>query len=568
MNKDNQFRSSLFHMDANDVLHILVIDESGVPLTVSLNTQYEDGTNNEEDYPSNPIATEASDVLTTSFTANWSFSENALGYYLDVAIDEYFTTYVIGYEDLDVGNVDSYGIVGLAEDTDYYYRIRAYNNIGTSSYSNIITLTTEIGDALIDKDGNVYTTITIGAQKWIVENLRTTTYADDAAIANITVDGTWELDTTGAYCWYDNDEVTYDDYSPLYNWYAVNNASGLVYLERGGVEETGWRVPTKTDFDNLIAALGGQTVAGGKLKEIGLAHWLTPNTGATDEFGFSLLGGGYRELDGSFYFINDRTLLWSSTPYEFAPDMQSYYAIAYSSTATAESPAVTLIQGYGLSVRLVKDVPLVGLADKDGNIYTTVTIGTQKWTVENLRTTTYADDSAIVNLTDDGDWIADTTGAYCYYDNDEATYGDDYGVLYNWYAVDNIRGLAYLERDGVEEAGWRVPTASDFATLSAYLGGAPVLGGKLKEAGLDHWLTPNTGATNETGFTALPCGYRDSTDGSFSNITINCHIWTSTEDAFFGDALLVSMIYSNGGANVNYALEKTMGYTVRLVKDV
>ena len=143
MNKDNQFRSSLFHMSEGDVLHMLIIDEYGTPLTVTLNTEYPDGTNNEGNTPGTPVATGASDVLVESFTANWYMSENTLGYYLDVATNVNFTAFVAGYNNLDVGNVDEYSIVGLTEDTPYYYRVRGYNDIRTSASSNIIDMLTD-----------------------------------------------------------------------------------------------------------------------------------------------------------------------------------------------------------------------------------------------------------------------------------------------------------------------------------------------------------------------------------------------------------------------------------------
>ena len=562
MNKDNQFRSSLFHMSQNDVLHILVIDESGTPLTVTLNTQYADGTNNEDEYPSNPVAIAASDVLSTSFTANWYFAENALGYYLDVAIDSAFTTYVAGYENLDVSNVDEYSIVGLTEDTDYYYRLRAYNTIGAGSYSNTITLTTEIGNALVDKSGNIYTTVTIGTQKWIIENFRSLIYSDNAAITNITVDATWAADTTGAYCWYDNDIANKAAYGALYNHYALQNASGLSYLERGGVEETEWRLPTETDFNTLVAYLGGTLVAGGKLKEIGLEHWLTPNTGATNESGFTGVGTGYRDVSGSIgvTYIHP---IWSSTE-EFG--VQAVYLLLDRASASLSLNSTGGAYSSGMSVRLVQDIPLAGLADKDGNIYTTVVIGTQEWTIENLKTTTYADDAAIVNITDAGTWAADTTGAYCWYDNDEATYGEDYGALYNWHAVDNASGLAYLERDGVQEAGWRVPTSADFATLSAYLGGDSVAGGKLKEVGTTHWDTPNTGATDEFEFKSLPNGYRFQ-NGSFYFNGQRSYVYTSTA-VNATEAMGYVWYYNDIILSPNNGSTKEQGQAIRLVKDV
>jgi len=569
MDKSNQFRSSLFHMDEGDVLHILVIDEQGTPLTVSLNTEYPDGTNNEGDTPGAPIAIEASDVLIESFTANWYMSENTLGYYLDVATSIDFTTFVGIYNNFNVGNVDSYNIVGLTEDTAYYYRVRGYNDIRTSASSNIIETLTDNTGALMDKDGNIYTTITIGAQKWIIENFKSTTYADDAAIVNIVDNATFTADTTGAYCWYDNDEATYGgDYGALYNWYAVNNASGLAYLERSAVQELGWRVPTEADWDELAAYLGGYGAqAGGKMKEAGIVHWTDPNTGATNESGFTALGGGLRNSSG-FALLRVYGMLHSSDSMNATDDFGVY--MLYQSDNLTPVP-LGFLKSFGATVRLVLPLaPLpANLVDKDGNIYTTITIGTQIWTIENLRTTTYADGTAIPNITNNAAWMVDATGAYCYYNNDEATYKDDYGVLYNWHAVNNASGLVYLEENGVEDTDWRIPTETDFNTLVSYLGGQSIAGGKLKEAGLSHWLTPNTGATNETGFTALPGGWRRYSDGYFLDIGGSFYLWSA--DLLGTDAQWNSVITNDAifrSASGESAEEKRHGFAVRLVKDV
>lgn len=150
------------------------------------------------------------------------------------------------------------------------------------------------------------------------------------------------------------------------------------------------------------------------------------------------------------------------------------------------------------------DNELTGVVDAGGNVYTTVIIGNQEWFTENLRTTKYNNGTPIPNITSNSEWGNLTTGAYAWYDNDEATYKYAQGALYNWYAV---------ETGNLCAAGWHVPTDAEWTTLTDYLGGASVAGGKLKatgtiEAETGLWHDPNTGATNETGFTALPGGGR------------------------------------------------------------
>ena len=159
------------------------------------------------------------------------------------------------------------------------------------------------------------------------------------------------------------------------------------------------------------------------------------------------------------------------------------------------------------------------VTDIDGNLYHTVTIGNQVWMVENLKVTKYNDGTIIPYVTDNTTWAGLITDAYCWYNNDATTYKNTYGGFYNWYAV-NTGKLA--------PTGWHVPSDSEWTTLTTYLGGESISGGKLKETGTIHWQSPNAGATNETGFTALPAGYRF-IDGTFYNFGVVGTWWTSTE---------------------------------------
>ena len=408
---------------------------------------------------------------------------------------------------------------------------------------------------LIDKDGNVYTTVTIGTQEWTIENFRSTTYADDTAIPNIIADIGWDADITGAYCWYNNDIANKTDYGALYNWYAVNSVHGLVYLSKGGVQQTGWRIPTLNDFTTLINYVGGVTVAGGMLKETGLAHWFTPNTGATDTYGYKGMPCGIR-ISG-FSGLTTSGFSWASTANNGSGDVM---ALIYNSAANYTN---VLLKRTGTSVRCVRDVTST-LRDYDGNVYTIITIGTQQWIVENLKVTHYADGFMISNLTANGDWTADTTGAYCWYDNDIAN-KTVYGALYNWYAVTNAHILPYLLRDGVQETGWRVATETDYTTLSTYLGGASVAGGKLKETGTTHWTTPNSGADNSTGFTAVGAGLRE--PGGFADTLNNNYLYTSVEhDADY--AVYSRLDYDSAILTNSAIVLKNYGLTIRLVRDI
>lgn len=191
------------------------------------------------------------------------------------------------------------------------------------------------------------------------------------------------------------------------------------------------------------------------------------------------------------------------------------------------------------------------VTDIDGNIYQTVTIGTQVWMAENLDVMHYRNGDPIPNVTDNTEWSGLSTGAYCNYGNDEHNVAA-YGRLYNWFAVDDSRNIA--------PEGWHVPTNDEWWTLLGYLDFV-VASGKLKETGTEHWNSPNTGATNETGFTALPGGARSSGFWSIGNIA---WFWTATELSSFGKAqLLLHDSEASGGQAIN----KQDGCSVRCVKD-
>ena len=501
---------------------------------------------------------------------------------------------------------------------------------------------------------------------------------------------------------FNNDETNRDIYGGIYKW---------DHIMTPGFTPTGWRVPSDTDWNTLIAFLGGAAVAGGHLKESGLTHWLNPNTDADNSSGFAARGAGYWNYTlGTFFGLKEVSRLFSLTGV-----LAKTVRLEYDSASVSFE---AVLRDWGFPVRLIKES--FPLNDLDLNGYTSIIIGTQEWIIENFRCTKYADGTVIPNLADDtiddwflpsvdllkaaydnlhafgvggfidelywtstedsaswsrtvnfrtgstgvsnkpiarrvracrsfvagagdyalrdlgqagglicyisgttyyeaapedqsagkawsnivstligttgtaigtgqantaaiigqaghidsaaklcddlisGGWEDDTEGAYCAYDNDTANIAL-YGLLYNWFAIDNALELAYLERNGVQEIGWRVPTDADFTTLINLLGGEAVAGGKLKEIGLVHWLTPNTGATDEVGFKSLPGGYRLD-DGSFIGLFNSAIYWTSLEvDA--DNARYLTMNYDDIDCSLQNYL-KLCGFSVRLVRDV
>ena len=193
-----------------------------------------------------------------------------------------------------------------------------------------------------DSDGNVYTSVTIGTQVWMVENLKTTKLNDGSTITYITDDNEWDKLITPGFGWWDNDKANYKDpYGAYYNWETVKS---------GKLCPSGWHVPSDTEWAKLISYLGGENVAGGKLKETGTAHWESPNTGATNETGFTLVGGGFRNWYGSYTDFGTSSVLWSSTEY----DAEQAWAVWCSNWST-EAGRAYIHKTAGYNVRCLKN---------------------------------------------------------------------------------------------------------------------------------------------------------------------------------------------------------------------
>jgi uncharacterized protein (TIGR02145 family) len=186
----------------------------------------------------------------------------------------------------------------------------------------------------------------------------------------------------------------------------------------------------------------------------------------------------------------------------------------------------------------------------------TVKIGTQIWKKKNLDVDQYRNGDPIPQVTNFAEWKNLTTGAWCYYNNDPAM-GKKYEKLYNWYAVNDPRGLA--------PEGWHVPSNDEWIILTEYLGGIDLAGGKMKESGALNWLSPNLGATNECGFSAQPGGWRGSKEAKFQDIGFNGNWWSSTEV----DSQLVwnRGLYSNSITLVIGNSTKEYALSVRCIKD-
>jgi uncharacterized protein (TIGR02145 family) len=195
------------------------------------------------------------------------------------------------------------------------------------------------------------------------------------------------------------------------------------------------------------------------------------------------------------------------------------------------------------------------ITDQNGNVYKTITIGTQTWMAENLRTTKFNDGTDIPLVKDKNTWSNLKTSGCCFYNNNPIN-KSTYGVLYNWYTV-NTGKLC--------PTGWHVPTNDEWQTLIDYLGGKIMAGGKLKEASMRHWDKPNTSATNESGFTGLPGGVRYGDSGTFVFVG-EFGYWWSSERYDTYNAWYVDLYYENSLFLDSYG-NKNTGFSVRCVRD-
>jgi uncharacterized protein (TIGR02145 family) len=238
-------------------------------------------------------------------------------------------------------------------------------------------------------------------------------------------------------------------------------------------------------------------------------------------------------LTGSF--VSNITGLQSGT---------TYYLRAYATNSAGIS--------YGNQVSF--KTMACSVTDIDGNIYYGVIIGNQTWMAENLKTTRYCNGDQIPDVNDENTWNNLSTDAMCtniYIDN----YSTIYGLLYNWYAVKDDREIC--------PSGWHVPLDEEWTTLTTYLGGENIAGGKLKEKGTSHWISPNLDATNESGFTALPTGIR----GSYGfDIALDWGFWWSASE-YDTDGAWHRIIFTYDSSVDRTYNNKKNGFSVRCIKD-
>ncbi len=236
----------------------------------------------------------------------------------------------------------------------------------------------------------------------------------------------------------------------------------------------------------------------------------------------------------------------------FTPDDQSTFE-------NAEKTVIINILPDGISTAVFNPSLVYGtMTDTDGNQYKTIVIGAHTWMAENLRTVRFRNGDSIPEVTSNPEWKSLTSAAYCTYENtnnrDEIA---TTGRLYNWFAVSDSRNLA--------PEGWHVATDDEWLALTTFLGNENIAGGKLKETSDLHWMSPNTGASNLSGFTALPGGRREYTDGSFINKGSDGFWWTGS--AYNPDYSWYRYLHFDVANCYRANFHKQYGFSVRCVKD-
>ena len=241
------------------------------------------------------------------------------------------------------GATSPYTHTGRTNGTTYYYVVTAVNGYGESSESSQVSGTPQsTGTTVTDIDGNVYNTVTIGTQTWMKENMKVTKYRNGDVIGT-TTSATISSETSPKYQWaYNGDENNVSTYGRLYTWYAATDSRGLC--------PTGSHLPTDAEWTILTDYLGGESVAGGKLKEAGTSHWSSPNTSADNSSGFTALPGGLRSNKGAFLSIGSRGYWLSATEHNtsYAWTRDLHYDNSYSFRWSNN-------KDYGDSVRCVRD---------------------------------------------------------------------------------------------------------------------------------------------------------------------------------------------------------------------
>jgi uncharacterized protein (TIGR02145 family) len=379
--------------------------------------------------------------------------------------------------------------------------------------------------------------VKIGSQVWATENLNVDRFRNGDPIPQAKTAEEWQNagnNQQPAWCYYNNDPKNGEIYGKLYNWYAVN--------DRRVLAPKGWHIPSDAEWTQLTDFLGGDSIAGAKMKSIsGWNDYRGKSGNGTNSSGFNGLPGGFCPVDGTFEYssIGYSASWWSSTEDSTTNAWQRGLDWRWGEVG---GYVYSADKRFGLSVRCVKT-------------NSSVKIGSQVWAAENLNVDCFRNGDPIPQAINDEQWKRagdNKQPAWCYYNNDPNN-GEAYGKLYNWYAVNDRRGLA--------PQGWHIPSDAEWTQLTDFLGGETIAGAKMKST--SGWIENGNG-TNTSGFNGLPGGYRYN-DAKFGCISGWGFWWSSTEHYSNGPCYRSLLFYADH-------LEKwwagdDSGYSVRCVKD-
>jgi uncharacterized protein (TIGR02145 family) len=314
-------------------------------------------------------------------------------------------------------------------------------------------------------------------------------------------------------------------------------------------------IKTETDIDG-----GSNYTITGTSQLMSVPYALYANKADSVKYGFD---GDYNKLTNKptkvSQFINDANYITNPNDSDSNPlnEIQALNVSLLGDTLFLSKSNYVIIPGISAAN------PNGKVTDIDGNIYKTIVINGTVWMAENLKTTRYANGDLIPNVTGNAQWLALTSGAWSYYLNNN-TYNNTYGKLYNWYAISNIKNIC--------PQGWHVPRISQFDSMITYLGGYTIAGGKLKSTGTTNWISPNIGATNISGFSGLPGGYRSNIDGGGDFYKLGYDGWFALITPTNTEALR-NLLNANTNINVTTSFgyynhfNSTTGVSCRCVKN-
>lgn len=432
-----------------------------------------------------------------------------------------------------VGNSDFTTILNLEPNNTYYIRAYAINGAGIG-YGNVLSITLDplpFTEAVIMDFGDVTgnqafmrgrvesnQTITSRGACWSIS--QNPTISDSKTVAG---------SGTGIF------ETTITGLTPGTRYYArAYAATDTEVFYSSNYEFTALAYPQLTTKEiinagTFVISTGGDMISLGLIQNAGVCWSTNPSPTIADN-----------KTEDQLVYTS-----FTSDPYGLLP-ATTYYIRSYA----------TNIAGTGYGNELVITMPAATVSDLDGNPYSSVSIGSQTWLTENLKTTKYANGENIPNILDNGDWLNAISGAWCNFEN-VTDYEVPYGKLYNWFTVTDSRNVC--------PTGWHVPTDAEWQTLITFLGGSDLAGNQLKEAGIAHWQPNNDFATNSSGFTALPGGAQSASPGYSYPIQSLGMFWSTSP--FDGENAYGYYLFDAYQSINKQEYIKQTGLSVRCVKD-